>query len=242
MDRIIQILAGAIAVIFIFSPHEFAHAFVAYKCGDGTAKMRGRMSLNPLKHLDPAGYLLCVVAGFGWAKPVPINPYNFRKYRKGLFLTAIAGVVTNYVIAFFAYPLALVVLKYAYIQNYAFLQNVIILDMVVQVLYYSLLFIFIYGLNVVIFNLLPLYPLDGFRIVEAFTREINPVRKFLRNYGQAILMLLVLESFLCGILCDYVPSIAGIVQYFDILGYVQYFGTKILGFPITVLWDFVIPV
>lgn len=242
MERIISILAGAIAVIFIFAPHEFAHAFAAYKCGDPTAKMRGRMSLNPLKHLDPVGYALCVVAGFGWAKPVPINPYNFRKYRSGLFFTAIAGVVTNYIIAFIAYPLYRVAFWYLYVQNIAFFSEHIALDILVQVLYFALLYIFIYGLNVIVFNLLPLFPLDGFRVVEAFTREINPVRRFLRNYGQMILMLLVIESFLCGILIDYVPSIAGIVGYFDILGYVQYFGTKILGFPITALWNLVIPV
>lgn len=242
MDQIIWILAGAIAIIFIFSPHEFAHAYMAYKCGDPTAKMRGRMSLNPAKHLDPMGYALCVVAGFGWARPVPINPYNFRKYRKGLFLTAIAGVVTNYILAFLAYPLSLIVLKYIYIQNYAFFYNNVLFDVTVQILYYSLYFVFVYGLNVIIFNLLPLFPLDGFRVVEAFTREINPARRFLRNNGQMILLILVIESFLCGILIDYVPNLAGIVRYFNILGYVQEFGTKILGFPITALWNLVIPV
>lgn len=241
MQRIIQVLAGAIAVIFIFTPHEFAHAFAAYKCGDPTAKMRGRMTLNPIKHLDPIGYALCILAGFGWAKPVPINPYNFRKYRSGLFLTAIAGVVTNYIFAFVAYPLSLLV-KLLYVTNYAFFAEYIIFDFLVQILYYSLNLIFVYGLNVVIFNLLPLYPLDGFRVVEAFTREFNPVRRFLRSYGQMILMLLVLESFLCGILIEFVPVTSDIVQYFNILGYVQYFGTKILGFPISALWNLIIPV
>lgn len=242
MEYIIDLIAGAIAVIFIFAPHEFAHAFVANKCGDSTAKMRGRMSLNPLKHLDPVGYVLCVVAGFGWAKPVPINPYNFRKYRSGLFFTAIAGVVTNYIIAFIAYPLSLVVLKFIIYQNSAVLSEFIVLDALTKVLYLALTYIFVYGLNVIVFNLLPLFPLDGFRVVEAFTREINPVRRFLRNYGQMILMLLVIESFLCRILINFAPSIAGIVQYFNILRYVQIFGTDILGFPITALWNLVIPV
>ena len=238
MEHLISILAGAIAVIFIFAPHEFAHAFAAYKCGDPTAKMRGRMSLNPVKHLDPVGYALCVVAGFGWAKPVPINPYNFRKYRKGLFLTAIAGVITNYIIAFLAYPLFCLAWKYIYIPNEIFLYEQLPLYIIVSVLCGSLYYIFAYGLNVVIFNLLPLFPLDGFRVIEAFTREINPVRRFLRNNGQMILIILVLESFACGILASYFP----IFEYFDILGYVQYFGTKILGFPITALWNLIIPV
>lgn len=229
MRETIEILAGIVAVIFIFAPHEFAHAFVAYKCGDATAKMEGRLSLNPLKHLDPAGFLLCALTGFGWAKPVPINPMNFRKYRSGLFLTAIAGVAVNYIIAFLAYPLFLVVFLYAHPAT--------------EVAYYATMFgylsfgyIFLYGLSVVVFNLLPLNPLDGFRVVESLTREINPVRRFLKNYGKYILIALVLESFLCDVLQRYTDL--PYVQYFDILGfYLQYFAGNILGFPITALWN-----
>lgn len=229
MRETIEILAGIVAVIFIFAPHEFAHAFVAYKCGDATAKMEGRLSLNPLKHLDPAGFLLCALTGFGWAKPVPINPMNFRKYRSGLFLTAIAGVAVNYIIAFLAYPLFLVVFLYAHPAT--------------EVAYYATMFgylsfgyIFLYGLSVVVFNLLPLNPLDGFRVVESLTREINPVRRFLKNYGKYILIALVLESFLCDVLQRYTDL--PYVQYFDILGfYLQYFARNILGFPITALWN-----
>ena len=229
MRETIEILAGIVAVIFIFAPHEFAPAFRAYKCGDATAKMEGRLSLNPLKHLDPAGFLLCALTGFGWAKPVPINPMNFRKYRSGLFLTANAGVAVNYIIAFLAYPLFLVVFLYAHPAT--------------EVAYYATMFgylsfgyIFLYGLSVVVFNLLPLNPLDGFRVVESLTREINPVRRFLKNYGKYILIALVLESFLCDVLQRYTDL--PYVQYFDILGfYLQYFARNILGFPITALWN-----
>lgn len=215
-------------MLFVFVPHEFAHAFVAYKCGDPTAKMQGRLTLNPVKHVDPAGFVLCILTGFGWAKPVPIYPYNFRHYRKGLFLTAIAGVVTNYIIAFIAYPIFLLLALYAVpavtvgVQAVEFFEEVFYL-------------IFAYSLSVFVFNLLPLYPLDGFRVVESLTREVNPVRRFLRNYGRYILLILVLESFLCDILSSYTSL--PYVKYFDILGYVHWFARNILGFPITAMWN-----
>ena len=237
MSYFIEIVAGLIAVIFIFAPHEFAHAFAAYKCGDPTARMQGRMTLNPIKHLDPVGFILCAVVGFGWAKPVPIYPSNFRHYRKGLFCTAIAGVVTNYVIALIAYPLSLLVLNYLYIPNYGFFYDNQWLDVIVKIFYNALYFICFYGLGIVVFNLLPLYPLDGFRVVEAFTREVNPIRKFLSNYGMFILIVLVLESFLCRMI-QYHGHI-GIVKYFDILGYVDWFARNIIGFPITAFWHWI---
>lgn len=231
ISTIIQYLAALVAVIFVLAPHEFAHAFVAYKCGDPTAKMRGRLTLNPIKHLDIYGFLLCAIAGFGWAKPVPINPNNFRNYRKGLFFTAIAGVVVNYLIAFIGYLLFIVVYKFFPTGN--------------VVLYYlkdffSTLFwdLFAFNLGVFIFNLLPLYPLDGFRVVESLSREINPVQKFLRSYGMYILIVLVLESFLCGVLQDYANL--SIARYFDILGYVQWVAINILGYPIRLLWNVIV--
>ena len=228
MSILFKYLGGIIAVLFVFVPHEFAHAFVAYKCGDPTAKMQGRLTLNPVKHVDPAGFVLCILTGFGWAKPVPIYPYNFRHYRKGLFLTAIAGVVTNYIIAFIAYPIFLLLALYAVpavtvgVQAVEFFEEVFYL-------------IFAYSLSVFVFNLLPLYPLDGFRVIESFTREVNPVRRFLRNYGRYILLILVLESFLCDILSSYTSL--PYVKYFDILGYVHWFAQNILGFPITAMWN-----
>lgn len=228
MTYLFKYLGGIIAVLFVFIPHEFAHAFVAYKCGDPTAKMRGRLTLNPLKHIDPTGFVLCILTGFGWAKPVPIYPYNFHKYRKGLFLTAIAGVVANYIIAFIAYPLFLLIAVYA---SPAASAAVYVVNFFEQVFY----LIFAYSLSVAVFNLLPFYPLDGFRVVESLTREINPVRRFLKDYGRYILLILVLESFLCDILSDYTSL--PYVHYFDILGYVHWFARNIIGFPITAMWN-----
>ena len=109
--------------------------------------------------------------GFGWAKPVPINPYNFRRYRVGLFTTAIAGVTANYIIAFIAYPLYLLIATYAVTESVA-------LSYLITFFNYVFFLIFLYSLSVIMFNLLPLYPLDGFRVVESLTREVNPVRRF----------------------------------------------------------------
>ena len=92
MDWFVEMLAKFLAVTLVLTLHEFAHAFVAYKCGDPTAKWAGRMTLNPAKHFDPLGLVCFVFAGFGWAKPVPINEANFKKYGSGCFWTSAAGV------------------------------------------------------------------------------------------------------------------------------------------------------
>ena len=227
MLTLIFYLASIIAVLFVFVPHEFAHAFIAYKNGDGTAKMYGRLTLNPIKHIEPIGIVLCILTGFGWAKPVPINPYNFRNYRKGLFTTAIAGVVVNYIIAFLAYPLYLVFTYYVNVDQLYYL---------VYFFRTAFYLIFLYSLSVFIFNLLPLNPLDGFRVVESLTREVNPVRRFLKNYGYYILIGLVVESFLCNLLLTYTNL--NFIKYFNILGYyVQWVARNIIGFPITALWN-----
>ena len=241
LTDLILLLAGVIATVFVLAPHEYAHAFVAYKCGDGTAKAMGRLTLNPIKHLDPIGFLCCAFVGFGWAKPVPVNPYNFKNYRRGLFLTANAGVCANYIIAFVAY------LVFALVDHFIF-NDIIMVDNG-MIMYYTdgalgylgitvcLIFylIYAYSLSVFVFNLLPLNPLDGFRIVEACTRELNPVRRFLNDYGQMILIILVVESYICTIVGNY----ADWVNNFNILNYVMNFATEIIGFPIKAAWDWI---
>lgn len=232
MTYALEIVARLIALICVFSPHEFAHAFIAYKCGDPTAKMRGRMTLNPIKHLDPIGYILCAAVGFGWAKPVPIDPYNFKHYRRGMFFTAVAGVVINYIIAFFVYLLYVIVARFA--------APMISASIVTFYLYYfletTLFLTFAYSLYSVVFNLLPVYPLDGFRVIEAVTRQVNPVQRFLRCYGQYILIFLLVESFVCNIVANYVPF----AQYFSVLHYVSWFAQNIIGFPIKAAWGWIL--
>lgn len=233
MDTFIYYLSSILAVIFVLCPHEWGHAFAATKCGDGTAKAYGRLTLNPIKHLNPLGFVCCALVGFGWAKPVPINPYNFKNYRKGLFLTAIAGVLVNYLIAFVVYLLYVLFVRFALAEM---LTLGAFMSYLGELIFYTLLNIYSFSLAVFVFNLLPLYPLDGFRVVESCTRQINPVRRFLRNYGQMILIILIAESFICDILSDYVEW----AKYCDILGYVMYFATDIIGYPIKLAWDWIL--
>lgn len=223
LDRATELLASLIAVTVVLTFHEFAHAFVAYKCGDPTPKWSGRLTLNPLKHFDPLGLVLFALVGFGWAKPVPINPNNFKRYRLGLGLTASAGVIVNYIMAFLFYPLALLILFY--MPPVAFLKS-FLFD----------LFMLMYGRSLAfcVFNLLPLYPLDGFRIVDALNKKRGKVFRFLRQYGYWILIGLIVESFLCRIFYDYLGI--AVMEYFDILGWIMKFATHYFGFPILAAW------
>lgn len=110
--------------------------------------------------------------------------------------------------------------------------TLVIEDFIVTAFYLT----FAYSLYSVVFNLLPLNPLDGFRVVEALSREVNPVQRFLRDYGQMILILLIAESFICSIVAEYYAP----AQYFNILGYVGWFAREILGYPIQAAWNWIL--
>lgn len=224
---IIQLLPSFLAVMCVLTLHEFAHAYVAYKCGDPTPKFYRRLTLNPFRHFDLVGLLAFTLVGFGWAKPVPINPYNFKKYRKGLLLTASAGVVINYITAFLFYPLFLLSLL--------LFQKVGYVPLAEELLTGFTYYLFAYSLSFAVFNLLPLYPLDGFRILDALNKRRGRIYRFLRDNGRWILLGLIFESFLCRML----ESVLPIVGYLNILGWIMQFAVGILGWPITTLWGLI---
>ena len=221
MRYIISLLAQFLAVMIVITFHEFAHAFIAYRCGDATAKEEGRMTLNPIKHFDPIGIVMFALVGFGWAKPVPVNPYRFRNYRKGSFWTSAAGIITNYAMAFSVYPIFLLVVHFicpglnfqSYFEFflYRFLQCIVI-----------------YSLSFCVFNLLPFYPLDGFRMIDALDKKQGKVVTFLRVYGNYVLIGLIVLSFLA----EHITFLRVV----DVLGYVLTFAVDIFGKPITAFW------
>ena len=175
------ILAYLIALTIAFCMHEFSHAFVAYKMGDPTSKALGRLTLNPLKHIDGVGMLCLLLFGFGWAKPVEINPLHFKNYRKGMVLTSIAGVTANLILAFIFSGL------YFFIGPLLTSSNLLLI-FIDYLLYFSILL----NLSLFVFNLLPIYPLDGFNFIKSLTRPNNAFINFMQRYGTWILLIFLI--------------------------------------------------
>ena len=195
IEKILLLIAFVCSAIFAISLHEVAHGYAAYKMGDATAKVQGRLTLNPATHFEPIGLLMFLFVGFGFAKPVPVNPYNFKNLRKGMLIVSFAGVIANLIQALIGFGL-MIGFGYAYFSH---LQVAVTYDF----LYYFLFFFFYFSLyacllNAVLiaFNLLPIYPLDGFRVVESLTPYDNAYIRFMRRYGQYILIGIVLIGFL----------------------------------------------
>jgi len=143
-------------ILFSLTIHEYAHALVAYRLGDDTAKRQGRLSLNPLVHLDVLGTLLLFIVHFGWAKPVPVDPRNFRNPKKDMLLVAIAGPISNILTAI----AAAVILK-ALFENFAAIPPGSGADVAVRMLVW---FMYI-GIVLAVFNMIPVPPLDGSRVL-----------------------------------------------------------------------------
>ena len=152
--NILAIIAGIPGLLIALVIHEYAHAQVADWMGDDTPRMMGRLTLNPVAHIDPVGLMMLLVARFGWAKPVMITPGNFRNWRKGEICVALAGPVSNLITGFIALVVQLIFAKLNLFTSTA-------LPMVLQL-------IVLYNVNFAIFNMLPLPPLDGSRVLMCF--------------------------------------------------------------------------
>lgn len=173
-----SILLRVAAVFLCLTIHETCHGLAAYALGDPTAKRAHRLSLNPLRHIDWLGLIMMVAAGFGWAKPVPVNPNYFKKPKQGMALTALAGPVSNFVLALLALLCArLVYHQYGALWDFIF-------DLLLTTAYLSV------GLG--LFNLIPISPLDGSKVLFAFLPD-SAYEKLMRyeKYGMIALLILV---------------------------------------------------
>lgn len=171
----------AITLMIAFTVHEFAHAFVAYKFGDPTAKNQGRLTLNPIQHLDPIGTILIFIAGFGWARPVPVNRFFFKNPRLAGISVSIAGPISNLIMA-----------SLGFLIWYAMAGMGVAAGLPSFVPDFLNIFIHL-NLVLFIFNLIPLPPLDGYRIVEdLMPKSIRPRLTQYEAYGSVIFLILVI--------------------------------------------------
>ena len=190
------------AMLIALVLHEWTHGFVAYKLGDPTAKQMGRLSLNPLRHLDPLGTALLFLVGFGWAKPVPIDPRYFKNKHRDDLLVSIAGITMNLIIFIVFYTLYYVALRAAvscgflvrwqgafyYAENKSWL-----FDYLTGVMQYTA----VISLSLAVFNLLPVPPLDGSHLFnDLFLKKNLFVSRTIARYGMGIVMVLSLTGIL----------------------------------------------
>ncbi|MBQ9673062.1 MAG: site-2 protease family protein [Ruminococcus sp.] len=187
---VIQLLAYVVIIFLVLPFHEWAHAFTAMKLGDTTVKYRGRLSLNPLAHIDVIGSLCLILFGFGWAKPVPVNPRNFKNEKVGMAITAVMGPVANLVAA-----LAGAIILCGLV---TFVPNIILNNVGVYFLKFLNFYVTV-NVALAVFNLIPIPPLDGSKVLFVFLP--NKAVNFFYQYEQFIMMgmfVLLWTGFLSG--------------------------------------------
>lgn len=198
MNGTIEIYASRIlALLVAIIGHEIAHGYVAYLNGDTTAKRDGRLSINPINHVDPLGLVCMVIFRFGWAKAVPINPYAFRKRKLGMITVSLAGVVYNLVMAFIFSGV------FAYLYFHPTASNFI------QLLVENLLW---YNIMLGIFNLVPLPPLDGSKVLASFLpRAWEETFYQYEKYAYVLLLVAIFSGAIDKVLG---PILNGLINYF----------------------------
>ncbi len=200
VSSINEILARLIVLFTAITVHEYAHGYVAYKLGDPTAKYAGRLSLNPMSHLDPIGALCMVLCGFGWAKPVPVNPMYFKDRKRDSALVSLAGPLSNLTLALISAVLAAVYFSFVYMkfpENFAAGFGFELLLQLAQL-----------NIGFAVFNLIPFPPLDGSKILGAFLSNEN-YYKFMRyeHFGFPILILMSITGLLGSVLNIFIQPI-----------------------------------
>jgi Zn-dependent protease len=197
MSTIVNILCIVIVSLFSISFHEFMHGYVSYRLGDPTARAMGRLTLNPIKHIDPIGLLMMIFARIGWAKPVPINPAYYRNRKAGTILVSIAGPLSNLMLAFvFTLPTGWMNATYDLSGAWAILIGsattgaIGIMDTLFLISYYFV----VLNIGLAIFNLLPIPPLDGSKVLSGVlpTETYFKFMRYERYIGIAFLAIVIL--------------------------------------------------
>ena len=171
-------------LMFALSFHEFSHAWMAYKCGDNTAARMGRLTLNPLAHLDIFGSIMILFVGFGWAKPVPVDPRSLNQPRVDMMKVAAAGPISNLLLALVGGIV------------FRFFNNIPVLsgNMILMIYYFTSI-----NISLAIFNLIPVSPLDGSQIFSGYLIKKNPQLALkIQSYGPQVLFGLILFGYITG--------------------------------------------
>ena len=186
-----QLLILAPPILLALTFHEFAHAYVANRFGDDTAKLSGRLTMNPLAHLDPLGTIMIFLVHFGWAKPVPVNLNNLKNPKQGMLWISAAGPLSNILLALISGLL----LRFFSAMNVSMQPNSITETFIIMVVWSLRI-----NLALAIFNILPIAPLDGSKILygllpDRFGRHIH----LLERYGPLLLIGLIISSYVTGV-------------------------------------------
>ena len=194
---IIDMLTMLPGILIALTFHEFAHGLAAYAMGDDTAKNAGRLSLDPMKHIDPIGFIMLFIMRFGWAKPVPINENNFKHERLGLFFVSIAGITMNLILALIFQLILFFTADIVQLSAYVDVMSGIV------------------WINIMLaaFNLLPIPPLDGSKIIYTFLpRNLRFTFYKYESYGSIILIILLLTG---GISLLLNPVISALISFLN---------------------------
>ena len=209
-----EIIVRAIVLLTAIPVHEAAHAYVADKLGDPTAKYMGRLTLNPAAHFDLMGSIAMIVCGIGWAKPVPINPLKFKDQKKGMAISAAAGPASNIIVA----AISLAIAKLLLYLSYAVGANTVISTLFT--IFHSMCFI---NISLAIFNLIPIPPFDGSRIFNYFLPDkfYFKIMEYERYFGLILLIVLFtgILNLPMGILTNVIfNAIDKLTLFVDIIG------------------------
>ena len=219
---VLQIITKILIIFLVLPIHECAHAWAAHKMGDETAAYSGRLSLNPLAHIDILGALCLLITGFGWAKPVPINPLKFKKQRFGIAITAAAGPLSNLAVSFIAMIIYRIVLSLPGGSGY-FLSSAGDITGGFVILYILQFFILV-NIGLAIFNLIPIPPLDGSKIISYFTSA--KLDRWIYEH-QLIVNAVFFAVIITGILSKPLNIIGGYV--YDLFWFITNFIPKLMG-------------